>query len=118
MQSGDLCDRIGFYRPVVSDDGAGNQTSGFPDVPSLGPIAANITPKLGGESVLAGRLTGRNLVNITVRQSVQSRSVTTDWRARDERAGVVYNIRSIIDPNRGGPQHGQWLEMLCEEGVA
>src|SRR4051794_23518053 len=101
MQAGDLRDRVGFYRPVVSDDGAGNLTSSFADVPAL-QMAANITPKLGGESVLAGRLTGKNLVNITVRKSALSLAVTADWRARDERSTVVYNIRSIIDPYLGG----------------
>lgn len=113
MQAGDLRERIGFYRPVASDDGAGNETSGFGDAPDF-VLFANEKPKLGGEAVLAGRLTGANLVNLTVRQSSLSRQVETEWRAKNERSGAVYNIRSIVDPD----QHRQWLEMLCEKGVA
>lgn len=113
MQAGELRERIGFYRRVDIDDGAGNIQSGFAEAPFF-QAQANVRPKLGGESVQAGRLAGSNLVNITVRYSSNAALVTTDWRARDERSGVIYNIRSIIDPDK----RKRWLEMLCEEGVA
>jgi len=114
MQAGNLRERVGFYRPTIGfDDGAGNTEGGFADVPDF-VVAASVSPKLGGETVLANRLTGREAVNITVRRSSQTLQVTTDWRARDERTDTVYNIRSIIDPT----QKRQWLEMLCEQGVA
>lgn len=117
-RAGDLRDRVGFYKPVETDDGYGNTQIGFPPVPTVGPFAAQIVAKLGGESVLQGRLAGTNLVNITVRASADAKQVTTAWRARDERAGVDYNIRSIIDPYKGTAQRGRFLEMLCEQGVA
>jgi SPP1 family predicted phage head-tail adaptor len=113
MQSGDLRERIGFYARVSLDDGAGNVKAGYGPNPEF-ILSANVKPKLGGEGVLAGRLTGTNLLNITVRYSSKSTQVTPDWRAKDERSGVIYNIRSIVDPT----QKRQWLELLCERGVA
>lgn len=117
-RAGDLRERVGFYRPFTTDDGYGNTQVGFEDDPTFTPVAAEMAPKLGGESVLSGRITGTNFVNITVRSSSNTRGVDTSWKARDERSGVEYNIRSIIDPERGTPRRGRWLEMLCEQGVA
>lgn len=120
MQAGDLRSKVGFYkRPDASDSSPdyGNTEGEFPDTPEF-ECAANIKPKLGGESVLAGRLTGTNLVNITVRRSSSTAQVDTDWRVKDERSGTIYNIRSIIDPQEGTNQHGRFFEMLCEKGVA
>jgi SPP1 family predicted phage head-tail adaptor len=113
MQTGELRFRVGFYRPIEADDGAGNETAGFGQVPEF-TVAAAIAPKLGGESVLAGRLVGTNFANVTVRRSSKTAQVTTDWQAKDQRSRVIYAIRSIVDPDGAR----QWLEMLCEEGAA
>lgn len=125
--AGDLRDRVGFYKrgttgdpdasPPTFDDGYGNTVGEFSATAEFS-VAANIKPRLGGEAVLAGRLTGQNLVNITVRQSDDTSSITTDWRAKNERSGELYNIRSIIDPDENTAQHGRFWEMLCEKGVA
>lgn len=120
MPAGDLRYSVGFYqRPALgsSPPDYGNIEDNFPaNANFIRP--ANITPKLGGEDVLAARLTGRNFVNITVRQSANTATVTTDWQAKDERTGDIYNIRSIIDPDAGNTHHGFYYEMLCEKGVA
>jgi hypothetical protein len=117
-RAGDLRDRVGFYMPTETDDGFGNTQIGFPSEPTIGPVAAQIVAKLGGEAVLQGRLAGTNFVNITVRASGDTKQVTTAWKARDERAEVDYNIRSIVDPHKGTPRQGRFIEMLCEQGVA
>lgn len=117
QSSSALRERIGFYRPVKTDDGFGNKQVGFAQAPEL-IVRGSIAPRLGGESVLAGRLEGRALVNIMVRASAATRAISTDWKARDQRSGVDYNIRSIIDPFRAGVGSGRWLEILAEEGVA
>lgn len=123
LQAGDLRSKVGFYkRGEIGADSPpapdyGTTETDFPAEPEF-TCAANIRPRLGGEQVLASRLTGTNLVNITVRQSTSTGLVDTAWRAKDERLGVVYNIRSIIDPDQNTPQHGRFWEMLCEEGVA
>jgi head-tail adaptor len=113
----DLRERVGFYRPVTTDDGFGNVQVGFAAVPEFS-VAAAIVPKLGGEAIISGRLAGKNYDNVTVRTSSQTRDVTTAWKVREERTGVDYNIRSIIDPAQGTPDRGRFLEMLCEKGVA
>lgn len=122
--AGDLRDKVGFYRretlspesPLAID--YGNTEGEFPAAPAFDPVSAQIKPKLGGEGVLAARLSGKNLANITVRQSTQTADVTTDWVVKDARSGEVYNIRSIIDPYKDTAQRGRYWELLCEKGVA
>lgn len=111
--AGDLRWRVGFYRREVLDDGAGNIQGVF-GAEAAFVVWAQIRPKLGGEGVFAARLQGKNPVNVTVRLSSNTAQVTTDWMAKDERSGEIFNIRSIIDPD--GKR--AWLEMLCEKGVA
>jgi head-tail adaptor len=118
LQAGDLRNTIGFYQRASGDSPeTGNLEGEFPAEPEF-TRRANVAPRLGGETVLAQRLQGTKLVNITVRQTSMTRLVTTAWRAKDEKSGVLYNIRSIIDPEQSTPDRGRWLEMLCEEGVA
>lgn len=120
MRSGDLRSRVGFYKRASSSGDSpdyGVPEGEFPGEPEFS-CAAKIEPKLGGESVLAGRLTGTNLVNVTVRRSSSTQLIDTAWMLKDSRSGVSYNIRSIIDPHEGGIEHGRWLEMLCEKGGA
>lgn len=119
MGAGDFRSRVGFYkRPTVTEvPDYGNTEGEYPSTPEF-TCAANIRPRLGGENVLAGRLTGTNLVNVTVRNWSATQAVDTSWMLKDERADVQYQIRSIIDPNENGPEHGRFFEMLCEKGVA
>jgi head-tail adaptor len=117
MQAGDLRSRVGFYSVVAANDGYGNTQNGYSGTAAF-VVSANIKPRLGGETVLASRLTGTNLVNITVRSSVQTRALDDSWKAKDERTGIDYNIRSVIDPDEGSPNHGKWIELLCEKGAA
>jgi head-tail adaptor len=119
MQAGDLRSLVGFYKRPASGDSPdyGNPEGEFSDTPEF-VCAANIKPRLGGEKILADRLSGTNAVNITVRRSSRTMLVDTAWRAKDERSGVIYNIRSVIDPDQGGPDHDSRIEMLCEVGVA
>jgi SPP1 family predicted phage head-tail adaptor len=113
MEARKLRFRLTFQRRVFQSDGYGNAQGDFEDQFSEW---AAIEPRLGGESILAGRLTGRNAVNITVRKSSETASVTEEWRAVDSRDTTkVYNIRSIIEPP---DSRGRWIEMLAEIGVA
>jgi len=67
----------------------------------------------GGETVMAARLTGRAPAILTIYNSLQARTITTDWRAVDTRNGDIWNIRSITrDEDRA------CLDLLCERGVA
>ncbi len=119
MNASDLRNRVGFYQRPAAPAGTdyGNTEGEFPASATF-TCYANIKPRLGGEQVLAQRLTGVNLVNITVRASSNTRQVNPGWKVKDERSEVDYNIRSIIDPFEQTSDHGKWIELLCEKGPA
>lgn len=110
-QAGDLRWRIAFDRRESIDDGAGNFEGAFLEAFV---VSAHVKARFGGEAITAARLEGQQTVTITIRQSAQSRQITPDWRARDVRSEQVYAIRSVVDPD--GKR--QWLELLCQTGVA
>jgi SPP1 family predicted phage head-tail adaptor len=117
--AGDLRQRVTFAKPDQVADEWGNVTTGWLDMFT---VWANITPRLGGETVEAARLTGRQPVVIRVRQSPDTALIAVDWKATTVEgpvpAGVVYNIRTCVDPDEGNQSHDKWLDMLCEAGVA
>jgi SPP1 family predicted phage head-tail adaptor len=109
MKVGELRHRLTFQaRPLQSGDEFGTYEGDFEDEFT---VWAAVKPKLGGEDVLAARLTGKNLLNITVRYSAQSAQITPDWRV--VHGTKLYNLRSVIDPD--GKR--MWIEILAEEGV-
>lgn len=109
--SGHLKHSITLQKQTVIDDGYGNRRGTFANQFT---VKARIEPRLGGESVLAARLTGKNLANITVRSSTNTRMIEPEWRVVDTRTGDFWNIRSVIDPD----DRRMFVEMLCEQGVA
>lgn len=111
MTAAEMRERVTFQARQFESDGYGNTEGDFADEFT---VAARIRPRLGGEAVLAARLEGRKLVTITVRHSSDTEQITTDWRAKDARTNVLYNIRSIVNPD----EHKHWLEILAEQGVA
>ncbi|XAT57852.1 head-tail adaptor protein [Rhodobacteraceae bacterium IMCC1335] len=66
----------------------------------------------GAESVIAGRLEGKNTAILVVRRGPTSSLVDTNWRIKNSSSGTVFNIRSIIPSSDGGN-----LEFTCETGV-
>lgn len=109
--AGGLHDLYGFESREPADDGYGNDVSG-PWVERFATHAETIFMR-GSETVMAARLEGRQPVMLRVRNSTDARSVTTDWRAHDKRAGTYFNIRaSSITPDRA------FIEMIGEAGVA
>lgn len=107
---GNLRHRIAFdQRSDVGDDYGGTESEFVEQFI----VSAGVEARLGGEQVMAARLTGRQPVTITVRQSEQTRRIETGWRARDVRTEVTYAIRSIVDPD----DRRQYLEILCETGA-
>lgn len=111
MRAGELRHRVAFEARPPLADGYGN-TQG-PDFVVQFTVSAGIVARLGGETVMAARLDGRQPVTITVRRSADTLRIATDWRARDVATGEVYNIRSIADPDDKRMQ----LDLLCEKGV-
>jgi head-tail adaptor len=106
--------RVTFAERNTIEDEYGNVSSDWIDRFT---VAAGIFPRLGGEAVDAARLAGRQPVVIRVRKSPDTNKITTDWKATDQ-AGKKYNIRTAIDPALGDGQHGFYIDMLAETGVA
>jgi SPP1 family predicted phage head-tail adaptor len=112
---GQLRSQIVFSERVSSLDLYGNEVADWIERFST---RAQFLPMKGGEDVLAARLEGRQPVVIRIRQSPEARAVTPDWKVQNVDNGVEFNIRGIIDPEEGTSQHGRWLDILAESGVA
>ena len=120
--AGQLRERVEFELRATIDDGYGNPVSGdwvgaflddsSPQVNKK--FAARIKPARGGESIQAARLAGHQPVLITVRSTINTRTVKTEWRVRDVHKDVIYNIRSIVNPD----EKNFYLDMECDAGVA
>ena len=107
--AGRLRERFAFDERVKVEDGFGNHRATWAERVQ---VRAGLRALRGGESVMASRLEGKQVVLITIRKSSKTAGITTDWRARDARAGTVFNIREIsLSRNR------LYYEMLCESGV-
>lgn len=109
--AGDLRHRIAFEKRDAGDDGMGNVREGWTEQFRC---AASRIPMKGGEEVMAARLESRQPFIVRVRQSTNTLRIRASWRARDARAGTIYNIRTISDPDG----RGTWLDLLVEQGVA
>lgn len=98
----------------VAGDGAGNFDAEWSPI---GPAAVRVAIdelRLGaGEDVLQGKLQGHSLVNVTLRQSRFTHSLSTEDRLVDLRSGVVMNIRNVPLPTRE-----TFITLICEAGVA
>jgi head-tail adaptor len=116
VNAGELRERVRFDRLVEVEDGAGNMQSGW--APNGEDVAAKIQPLRGSEAVLAGKLQGRQPVEITVRWSPRlatgDSAIHTDDRAVNLATGEAYNIRSIENPD----MRKVWLTMIAEAGGA
>jgi SPP1 family predicted phage head-tail adaptor len=110
MSAGKLYERVAFESPVEVSDGYGGTINGWA---AQFTVSAHFVRLRGGETVLASRLSGTQPTIIKVRQSSDTKQVTTDWRARDARSGEVFNIRSIIESDDRA-----YLEFTAESGVA
>jgi head-tail adaptor len=110
MQAGQLSERFSFEKRAAAVDGYGNFQG---DWERQFVVAARRKMLVGGETVMAARLSGRQPAVLTIRNSTQARTITTDWRAVDTRSGDVWNIRSVTPiEDRSG------IDLLVERGVA
>lgn len=113
VAAGALRERVHCQCRDAVDDGYGNEVAGGWTTQFT--VAAAFRPLRGGEEVMAARLAGVQPYIVTVRQSSQTRRITTDWRLVDARnASRVLNIRAIHDPDGKRAD----FEMLAQDGVA
>lgn len=115
QQAGILRSQVTFAERIEFQDGYGNTVAAWED---RWTCRAQIEPQKGGEDVMAARLSGRQPVIIRVRQCPETLAVTPDWKVTNVDNGVAYNVQTIIDPGEASGDHGHWLDMLAEAGVA
>lgn len=115
MPAPDYRDRLTFANRVELTDEFGGTVGAWQDQFT---VAAQIKPRLGGETVEAARLAGRQPVVIRVRRSSATAQIRTDWKATNARTGIEYNIRAAVDPHEGDKEHGRYVDMLAEAGIA
>jgi head-tail adaptor len=110
MQASDLKLLLAFDAPAPVGNGQGGMLQGWIKQYQC---RAHIRFLRGTETVIAARLAGRQPVVITVRNCAAARAVTIDWRIRDLRSALEYNVRTAPVPS----QDRIWLEILAESGV-
>src|SRR6185295_19998537 len=93
---GSLRERVAFEARAIADDGYGNVQGEFTKVYRCW---AEIKPKLGSETVLAARLSGVQPMLITVRACRALNDIGADWRIRDLRKDVIFDIKAISNPD-------------------
>lgn len=105
-----LNEAIALDSPTSNPDGSGGQEQGWTEQFT---DRAGFVYQKGDEASQAGKKTGSAVFKIKMRQSNNSRSITTDWRLRDTRRSVAYNITEIDTVT---DRHWVWLK--AERGVA
>lgn len=115
-RAGQLRERVYFQRRGTTDDGYGNEEGAFERFypAGSGSVSAEIMPVRGGEQILAARLTGTTMFEVTLRWCSGLANLQADDRCINARTGEVYNIRSIVNPD----MKSRWLALTCELGVA
>ncbi|WP_244598283.1 head-tail adaptor protein [Pseudohoeflea suaedae] len=101
---------MAFDEPPSVPDGYGGTVNGWSE---RFRARASYMRLRGGETVMAGRLAGKQPTVITIREHAKAANVDGTWRARDVRTGEVFNIRSVVlsDDRRH-------RELTAESGVA
>jgi SPP1 family predicted phage head-tail adaptor len=110
--AGDLVERVAFDMRAETND-ADDDGNYVGDWVEQFQCAAGFIHLRGGESVLASRMQGQHVQVIFVRAWSQSKAVTAEWRVRNVRTGIAYNIRDITPS-----LDRAWIDFLCQSGGA
>ncbi|NTF07182.1 head-tail adaptor protein [Agrobacterium rubi] len=108
--AGDLFHSVAFDKRVEQSDGAGNTKGSWQEQFQRRAGYINVR---GGEAVMADRLEGQRTQVIFVRACSQSKTITPEWRVRDTRTGVIYNVREVT-----ATIDRLWIDILVQSGVA
>lgn len=115
MLAGRMTQKIAFeMREEVNPDHPHDEGNTRAEWIEQGCTAAELIPLRGGETVLAGRLQGTQTVILRLRSTSLTRRISSGWRARDIKAGTIYNIREITPD----PVSRASIDILCQAGVA
>lgn len=107
---GGLIEAVAFDSPTGSGDvyggAVGGWTAQFTD-------RADFFYERGREADQAGHVTGTASFKVKLRSHAASRAITTEYRMRDTRRSVSYNVREV---DAISDRHWVWLRV--ESGVA
>lgn len=113
--AGPLRDKVKFQRRSTVIDDYGNEESTWADLSPAVERSCSLSPTRGGETVIAGRLSGTALWDCWVRDDTGTRSVKVGDRAVDMRdASRVWNVR--FNEDMTGKR--AWRLIQLESGVA
>ena len=108
MRPSDLKERVLFQEPLGGDDGFGGEVQGW----SAGfETRAFYTYLRTGESVMASRLAGRQVLAVKIRANETSLAINTGHRMIDQNTLKTFNVKGV-EPS----QDRRWLEVLVEGG--
>lgn len=110
----ELRKRLAFERRADASDGGGNTKADFEEVFVT---RGRVRPRLGGESVIAARLSGVRVASIKVRSTPETREVDESWRIRELQVDangnyIFYDIKSLANAD----ERNRYIEFLCEKG--
>lgn len=105
-----LRERVSFSREGGAPDGFGGENPAWITEHSC---RAEFRYQSGTEAHRRGQLTGTAVFKVRIRACTVARGITSEWRMRDERAQVDYNIREV---DLVSDRHHVWL--IVESGVA
>lgn len=92
MSAGKLSERVAFDAEQLTPDGYGGEDRAWVEQHAC---AAEFRYQRGQEAVAAGGLTGTATFKVKVRSCAASRAITTEYRMRDTRRGISFNIREV-----------------------
>lgn len=106
--AGALRDRYRFDQRGLDANGdrLGDWVNGFA-------VSAETTWLRGSEAVISARLEGSQPVALLIRDSTQSRTITTAFRAVNTRTGQTFNITAASPSKDRG-----FIDVLCVAGTA
>lgn len=108
-----LRERVAFDRPTKTDNGYGGETVGWDTANAIKRSAAFIYQR-GREASRHGKATGTAVIKVKIHQSTAAQAITTDWRMRDTRRNIQFDI---VEVDRFTDRRWIWLVVEGGEGL-
>jgi len=114
-RAGALRERLKAQSRPAGDDGFGIPVPGSGPFTTQFSVSANLRPLRGTEAVQAARLEGRQPFVCTVRNTAQTRQITTAWQLVDTRD--TSRVFAVTSPPADPDGKNAWLEFLVTAGA-
>lgn len=108
--AGKLVERVAFDRPDTVDDGLGGRARSWVQDFDCN---AEFRYQKGSEEEDAGGHVGVAEFKVRVRSSSETRRITSEYRMRDVKRSVAYNLREVDNVS---DRH--WVWFVAENGIA